>query len=241
MRKFKGNLFNLLEQSETYIKEHINWRAILEGRTREEIPEIPVRAITEAVVNSLCHRDYTNPKSNEIAIFKNRIEIYNPGQFPEGYEPEDFIKGEEKSILRNPLIANTLYLSSDIEKWGSGLKRIIDACREENVKVVFKKIKSGFVVVFYRPEIEGKEELVENGVERGHEKGVEKGVETLSEKEIIILSIIENSPSISKKKIQEKSKLGKKAIDYNIRKLKEKGIIKRIGPAKGGYWEIIGK
>ena len=36
-----------------HLKEHIDWRAILEGRTREEIPEIPVRAITEAVVNSL--------------------------------------------------------------------------------------------------------------------------------------------------------------------------------------------
>ena len=50
-----------------------------------------MRAFTEALVNSLCHRDYANLKGNEIAIFKDRAEIYNPGQFLEGFEPEDFI------------------------------------------------------------------------------------------------------------------------------------------------------
>ncbi|MEW5897338.1 MAG: RNA-binding domain-containing protein [Nanoarchaeota archaeon] len=152
IRQFKGNIFQLLQQSESYIKEHINWRAELKGRTREEIPEIPLRAITEALVNSLCHRDYANRKGNEIAIFKDRVEIYNPGQFPEGYTPKDFIKGTERSILRNPLTAHTLYLSKEIERWGSGLKRIFDACADEKVKVEFQKLKSGFLVVFGRKE-----------------------------------------------------------------------------------------
>ncbi|MFZ3167233.1 MAG: ATP-binding protein [Candidatus Methanoperedens sp.] len=162
IKQFKGNIFNLLEQSESYIKEHMNWRAKFVGRERVEIPEVPVRAITEAIVNSLCHRDYNNPKGNEIAIFKDRIEIYNPGQFPEEYSPFDFIKGEERSILRNPLIAHTLYLSKEIERWGSGIRRIYEECEKQNVKVEFKKLKSGFVVVFYRMEKVG-EEVVRNG------------------------------------------------------------------------------
>src|SRR3990167_2917716 len=150
IRQFKGNIFQLLQQAESYIKEHLNWRAELKERVRKEIPEIPVRAITEALVNSLCHRDYENRKGNEVAIFKDRVEIYNPGLFPEGYDPRDFFTGTERSILRNPLIANTLYLSKDIERWGSGIKRIHDACKEEKVKVEFKKLKSGFLVVFDR-------------------------------------------------------------------------------------------
>jgi len=101
-------------------------------------------------VNSLCHRDYSNYKSNEIAIYKDRIEIYNPGKFTEDYSPEDFIRGYGKSVLRNRLIANVLYLSKDIEKWGSGLKRINDECIKNNVKVEFKKLKSGFSIIFYR-------------------------------------------------------------------------------------------
>jgi hypothetical protein len=57
-------------------------------------------------------------KGNEIAVFKNRLEIYNPGRFPDDYSPADFIKGRERSVVRNPAIANALFLASDIERWG---------------------------------------------------------------------------------------------------------------------------
>jgi len=75
---------------------------------REEIPEIPLAAVREAIVNSLCHRDFSNPKGNEVAIFKNRVEIYNVGSLPGGLKPEDFLTGEKRSYLRNPLIADAL-------------------------------------------------------------------------------------------------------------------------------------
>ncbi|MBF0523284.1 MAG: hypothetical protein HQL24_09550 [Candidatus Omnitrophica bacterium] len=94
IKKFKGNIFSLRKQAENYIREHINWRADLTESQRKEIPEIPVRAFSEAIGNSLCHRDYTDPKGNEVAIFKDRIDIYNPGTFPDELTPDDFIKGD---------------------------------------------------------------------------------------------------------------------------------------------------
>ena len=147
-----GNIFELIEIGETYIRKNIKWPVNFKSGSMErvEIPEIPLEAIREALINSLIHRDFKNPKSNEIAIYKDRIEIFNPGEFPEGYKPEDFIEGKEGSMPRNPLIANTLYLSKDIEKWGSGFKRITEECKAENVKVEFKIKKSGFTVIFYR-------------------------------------------------------------------------------------------
>lgn len=147
-----GNIFELIEVGEGYIRKNIKWPVNFKSGSMErvEIPEIPLEAIREALINSLIHRDFKNPKSNEIAIYKDRIEIFNPGEFPEGYKPEDFIEGKEGSMPRNPLIANTLYLSKDIEKWGSGFKRITDECKAENVKVEFKIKKSGFTVIFYR-------------------------------------------------------------------------------------------
>lgn len=73
IKKFKGNIFSLRKQAEAYVKEHIKWRADLSESRRREIPEIPIRAFSEAIGNSLCHRDYANPKGNEVAIFKDRI------------------------------------------------------------------------------------------------------------------------------------------------------------------------
>jgi ATP-dependent DNA helicase RecG len=227
IKQLKGNIFELLNESETYIKEHIDWRAELKDRERKEIPEVPIRAITEALVNSLCHRDYVNPKANEVAIFKDRIEIYNPGQFPEGYEPKDFLSGKERSILRNPLIANTLYLSRDIERWGSGLKRINDVCREANVKVEFQKIKSGFLVVFYRKK------------DWGEDRVGEKVGEKVGENEYKILDIIRENSSITYIELSEILGMAEKNIYKNIEKLKQKGLLRRVGPAKGGYWEVL--
>ena len=63
-------------------------------------------------------------QSNEITIFKNRIEIYNPGAFPANKTPESYVVGNQRPIRRNPLIARTLYYSKDMESFATGLKRM---------------------------------------------------------------------------------------------------------------------
>jgi len=237
IQSFHGTLFELIEKSEAYVKEHINWRADLSGSHRKEIPEIPVRAITEAIVNSLCHRDFSNPKGNEVAIFKNRIEIYNPGRFPEDYSPEDFIKGKEHSILRNPLIANAFYLASDIERWGSGLKRICVACKESGVKVEFKNLKSGFAVIFYRPNFQ----QIQAAVRKGGQISGQKRWSELTKKQKAVLNAINKNPKISRKHLSNCLNINPSAVQKHIQKLKKIGFLIRVGPDKGGHWDIIDK
>ncbi|MEK6921989.1 MAG: winged helix-turn-helix transcriptional regulator, partial [Nanoarchaeota archaeon] len=67
---------------------------------------------------------------------------------------------------------------------------------------------------------------------------VEKGVEKLSENQQKIMKLIKENQHISKVEMMKKGKLSKKAIEYNIESLKKKGILKRIGGAKGGYWGV---
>lgn len=238
IKSFKGNLFSLRQQAEVYVNGNIKWRAEIKAGPRKEIPEVPVEAIREAVGNSLCHRDYSNPKGNEVAIFKDRIEIYNPGLFPKEVNPEDFFTGHEKSILRNPLIAETMYKSKDIERWGSGIKRIHDECVAAGVKVEFKRLKTGFVVVFHRPKWEEGEGMGEGGQTGGQTGGQRKGI-LLSDKQKKILEILKKKPQISRKELAEELGINTSAIQKHLMKLKEAGYIKRIGPDFGGYWEIL--
>ena len=56
-------MLNKHSRAEVYVNEHMKWRADLSESRRKEIPEIPDRAISEAIGNSLCHRDYGNPMS----------------------------------------------------------------------------------------------------------------------------------------------------------------------------------
>jgi ATP-dependent DNA helicase RecG len=232
IQKFSGNLFSLRDQSEEYIKKHIMWRADMSESRRKEIPEVPIRAFSEAIGNSLCHRDYSNPKGNEIAIFKDRIEIYNPGKFPEDLNPEDFFKGDGHSVLRNPLIAETMYRSEDIEKWASGLKRIHEECDTSQVKVEFKRVKTGFVVCFFRPKWEQGEGLKKG--EQTREKSKEKGKEKSREK---ILRVIAGNPNITTQEIADAVGLSIAGVEKVLRMLKKQGQLKRIGPDKGGHWE----
>ena len=153
IQRHHGPVLKLVDIAESYIKNNIHWKVEFTGaRQRLEIPEIPIDAIREALLNSFCHKDYSSGESNEVAIYKNRIEIYNPGTFPEGLEPQDFIDKAERPIRRNPKIARILYYSKDIESFGTGLKRIADACDEAGVRYEFQKKRTGFVVCFYRPE-----------------------------------------------------------------------------------------
>jgi ATP-dependent DNA helicase RecG len=224
IKKFEGNIFELLGKSEKYITERMNWRVQFGKLEREEIPEVPVKAIREALVNSLCHRDYANPKGNEVAIFKDRIEIYNPGDFPEGYTPEDFIKGKERSILRNPLIAETIYKSKDIEKWGSGLRRIYDECRASKVVVEFNVLKSGFLVLFHRKlEWAGRKD-------EGVSEGVSGGVN-------LIIEYVRNNPGKRAPYIAKALGVPLKTLERWLKKAKAEGKIKYEGSAKiGGYY-----
>ena len=123
------------------------------------------------------------------------------------------------SIPRNPLIAETLFRSEDIEKWGSGLRRISDECRKAGVKVKFIRNKSGFTVAFFRPASTPRKGLVENQKK--------------------ILDLVTAAPHISKRELSAAVGISTTAIDKNIAVLKNKGLLRRIGPDKGGHWEVV--
>ncbi|MCI8466454.1 MAG: transcriptional regulator [Lachnospiraceae bacterium] len=151
IRRFTGSIIELAKKAEQYIIDAMDWRVeIGAGLSRKEIPEIPMDAIREAIINSFGHKLFGSGQSNEVAIFKDRIEIYNPGPFPVGLTPEMFIDGKSRPVRRNPLITRTLYYSKDMESFATGLKRISTACKEAGCQVKFEQQQYGFAVIFYR-------------------------------------------------------------------------------------------
>ncbi len=70
------------------------------------------------------------------------------------------------------------------------------------------------------------------------EKTVEKARVKTREK---VIDLIKNNPKITTAELAEILEITVKGVEWNLAKLKEKGIIKRIGPAKGGYWKVVEK
>jgi ATP-dependent DNA helicase RecG len=241
----KGTILDLVDTGEKYIRSNIRWRVVRDGSPqRTEIPEIPIAAVREALLNSYAHRDWFISQTNEIAIYSNRIEIYNPGTFPKGLTPQDFIDGAGKSVRRNPLLAQIMYYSKDIESFGTGLQKIVHECEAAQVRYEFELGKLGFSVIFYRPEIiigditdisNGDSDGVNDGDSDGVNDGDRIGVNETQQK---ILEAMRNNPSISAQQLSEKIGLTKRHVETNIRTLKKDGIIDRSGPAKVGHWQV---
>ena len=129
----EGNFFDLLDAGMSFLFKHLNLSGKIVGLRRMEQLEIPVEALRETLVNSLCHRRYDDPRASvSLAIYDDRLEIVNPGCFTNGLTPEN-IKDSHESFPFNHLIAQVLYLSTYLESWGSGVRRMIDLCHEQGL------------------------------------------------------------------------------------------------------------
>ena len=155
-----------------------------------------------------------------VEMFDDRIDITNFGGLAKGLKPEDFGK---KSILRNPIIAKIFRFVRLAENIGSGFHKMIYGWKQHY------KIE---------PVIEGDFDYYKITFPTTQKKlGVKLGVK-LGENELKILKLMEDNKYITTKELSEHIKISTTAIDNNISKLKEKGILERIGPAKGGHWKI---
>lgn len=82
----------------------------------------------EAIVNAVVHCDYASNASVQVMLFKDRLEVWNPGAYPQELSLED-LRHPHASIPRNPLIADALFLTRYIEKAGTGLMDMYAKCR----------------------------------------------------------------------------------------------------------------
>lgn len=103
LTRVEGNIFQLIDKAMKYLVENLRWRVELSNDNihRDEIPEIPIEALREIVVNSFTHARYDVQIQHEIDIFSDRVVISNPGSFANDYNPEDFALSNMNSFLRN--------------------------------------------------------------------------------------------------------------------------------------------
>ncbi|GFO97173.1 ATP-dependent DNA helicase [groundwater metagenome] len=94
---------------------------------REQIWEYPLEALREALINAVCHRDYTILSHIEIRIFDDRVVIWSPGRLPFGITLEELHK-PHSSALRNKGLAEVFFDTELIEQWGNGIEKMQTHC-----------------------------------------------------------------------------------------------------------------
>lgn len=244
----RDDLLTQLKEAEMFLKKHLNIRTEIHGMNREDIYEIPLDALREALVNAIIHRDYRmRGTSIYLEIYDDRVVVVNPGGLPSGITKANF--GQE-SVRRNLIIADLFHRMFQVERVGSGIEKMRNFMREAGLKKPVFEIDTFFRVIFSRDpqyslkksgqEVDGKGGQ-KKWVERVGRKGGQKiDLSKLGESQKRIIELMRGNVKISKKELSQQIGINPNAIDKNIEALKKKGLLKRIGPAKGGRWEVSG-
>ena len=158
--EFKGNILMLLREAMAFTKANTRkgWEKLPDGRKNK--PEYAERAVLEAVVNHLIHRDYTVMGGEvHLDIYDDRVALTSPGGMYSGQKVQDLSIDEISSERRNPVLADVMAQLDLMEKRGSGLKRICNETKEletykEGRDPVFKSSSSQFMTIIYSMEYE---------------------------------------------------------------------------------------
>ena len=224
-----GNFFDLLDAGMEFAYRHLNISGKIIGLHREDNLEISVRALREALVNALCHRIYDLPsQSIGLAIYDDRIEIENPGRFPQGLTSEN-IKSVHKSQPYNQLIAEVLYKTSWLESWGTGVQRMCDACKENCIPEPYYITEQGYVTIVFRKGASATEDCRNN-----------YNIQ-LTERQRNILKIIIDDCSTSAKQIAEAMNISVRTTSTEIAVLRKNGFIDKESKDNRSPWVVLKK
>lgn len=228
INRAEDNIFRLVDTALTYIKKNIRWRAEIGSVTREEIPEIPLKALREIAINSFAHAQYGTTTQHEIDIHPGKVVIYNPGEFPPEFSPEDFATKNLSSIIRNELIAKVLYLCHDIESFGSGFKRVYSLCIQNGVGCSYEKTPIGFSFIFLRNDPNATTNVPKD----------DKDVPiVLSKTEKAVYDLLKVQPNLTREELSIEISKTVKTVQRALDGLKNKGLISRVGTNRSGYWQ----
>ena len=148
---YKGTAFALVDQAVDFVLSKINRRigTRAESARASRTYEIPVEVVTEAVVNAVVHRDYTDNGSVQVMLFSDRLEVRNPGRLPPLLTLEN-LREAHRSVPGNPLLGEALYLTAYIERMGTGTLDMIRRCVETGLPEPEFAVADGFVTTIRR-------------------------------------------------------------------------------------------
>ncbi len=218
-----GPLARIIEGAWKIIWEEMNVGAVVKGLERQEISEYPPFAVREALVNSVCHRDYRlKGRRIEIRMYTDRMEVISPGGLP-GFITVDNIV--EEHFSRNPRLVAGLFQWGYIEELGLGIDRMIeDMVQGGHPPPKFKAAPYSFTVTLY------------NARER---KAVPKWETVMNERQARAVTFIREQGRITNREYQQLCPdVSPETLRLDLSDLVDRGVLLKIGAKKGTYYVL---
>lgn len=244
---FEGTILDQVKATIAYLETQVEEHTFL-GQHGQFVTnrDYPKFVIQEMVVNACCHRAY-NIKGTEIQIkmLDDRLVFESPGRLPGTVKPSNI---RHTHFSRNPKIAQFLKAYDFVKEFGEGVDRM---CRELEVNGTshLSFHLDDFILKITVPKViekvvEKEGRVIEKMTET-HQEVIEKVIEKaralnekLTENRISIIKLIKENPYISKSELSKCVGISENSISRNIEAMRDK-YLRRVGPNKGGFWEII--
>ncbi len=200
-------LISAHEEVLAFIRRNTRLAAKINESMREDIPQYPPQAVREALINAIVHADYSMKGSRiQIAVFRDRIEITNPGNLPYGQTMELALLGVSR--MRNRIMGRLFREIKLIERLGTGLKRIVSVYAKTNAKPpVFQELSTHFRVTLY---------------------SIDTHATALESWEVLLLDQLKQSHQLGTTEIADLWQVTTRTARTRLKKMTTMGLIKKI-------------
>ena len=242
---WSGNIYDFFFQIHDKIVADVRKSFVLakDGVTR--IDETKVHeSIREVLANALIHADYHGRCGIVVERHFREIAFENPGCFR--MSREDAVSGG-RSDARNPIIFNIFSLVEIGERSGHGLSNVFETWKK--AKFPSPSISESYdpdrtmVTLKFDAEVLPQSGVVESGQKLGQKPGQKSGqkidLEDASAATRMVYKAICDDVRFTHRGLAAKLGLSASTVDTAISTLVKRGILRRIGPKKGGRWEIV--
>lgn len=208
--------------------------------------EIAETVLEEVVQNALVHRDLLRQAPIRIFIFDNRVEVVSPGALAGGLTVDDIRHG--KTYQRNPFMATFATHALRYRGIGSGIVRMLSEC--PTMEMVNDSDAHEFKVILHRGEStqKGGKNITPSTQKPDYSTQKNDKDSTLSTQNMnfstqkttaeLILDLLRINPQVNRKELAKVVGITEDGIKKQLANLKQKGVISRIGPDRGGYWQV---
>lgn len=245
---FDGTVLDMVNKSiafvGTQVREHTYLGSDARFVTKAEYPEFVWK---ELIINAITHRDYSILGTDiQIKMFDDRISVESPGNLPSIVRLDNM---RYVHFSRNPIIAKFLKAHKFVREFGEGVDRMYRELSEggnpapKYEQIAFMIVGTAYSSMFSQTEVMADKqtksvEKTEKDLEKDLGKDLEKDLGKVSENQKRILELMQLNPHITQEELSKEVGINSKNIRKNIHKLKNAGFVTRIGPDKGGRWQV---
>lgn len=257
----RGTLLHQLENAVDIIFDRF-LPQIAQGNERAGL--LPLTAISEALRNALVHKNYLSPEPVRVSVHPNRVIVENAGRPPASWNADDLL-GRHVSRPSNPVIAAALQDVGEFNGWGYGISSMAQACTSAGLPQPEISIGNQETTVTFALSDnvgsaeeangskakasgktsagEGRSRLVlptdaKNAAFKERSIAALNDLDLTSSDEYVLKVLIANGRATATA-IADFIGVSESTVRRSFRKLREYGVIERIGSDKAGYWKVL--